>query len=204
MWRITLLPIVCVAHSFTVDAAAKYFDWKSDEVAGHYEDSATKARVSTLCRLSGRTHYFSPSALQMTDLILAGAAEDMSTVEVKLGAFETRTHASVCGIRFTAGESLTGTPPPYRPLIPSPYPLHHTTFTIITPTHYQQVNLLRLHGVIHDVGLCSLLSSMDSPDMVYLTLFFNGQLTWDSRTHMRASAGLAGHNIYTSAFWLFE
>lgn len=110
---------MCAAHSFTVDAAAKYFDWKECE----YDDmpslisldeddvDGTRARANTVCRLSGRTQIFIPTAGQMTDLILVGAANDLSAVEVRLGAFQTRSHANICGVRFTAGESLTGAVP---------------------------------------------------------------------------------------------
>ena len=118
----TQLVVVCDTHvfiwlyaarSFTVDAAATYFDWKEnddDEMPAlvSFDDEDEEVRVHTVCTLAGRTGVFIPTADEMTDLILLGAAGNMTTVETKLGAFETRTHASICGVRFTAGESLTG------------------------------------------------------------------------------------------------
>ena len=92
------------AHSFTVDAAAKYYDWKRED-----DDDCSDMPTNTVCRLSGRTKFLLPTAAQITDIIIAGAADNLSTVEVRLGAFEARSHAHVCGVRFTAGESLTGT-----------------------------------------------------------------------------------------------
>ena len=104
-----------VAESFAIDAATAYFDWKEDDDDEYDDMSAVvtidkeeNVRVNTVCTLSGRTTIFFPTLHEMTDLIIAGAAGNMTTVEVKLGGFETRTHASICGVRFTAGESLTG------------------------------------------------------------------------------------------------
>ncbi len=58
--------------------------------------------------MCGRAQVLIPSQREMVDLILAQATKDMSIAEVQLGGFVLHKHASVLGVRFTAGEPLTG------------------------------------------------------------------------------------------------
>ena len=58
--------------------------------------------------MSGRAQVFIPSQREMVDLIFGQATKDMSIAEVRLGGFVLHKHASILGVRFTAGEPLTG------------------------------------------------------------------------------------------------